>query len=159
MPVKARSFASFCASSGCCRAGGRCFGAAMVGFGRRDSWCSSTRARGARGTWEARVFSAFVGMVRAVLRLAGWKMLGFFLPQPDDSRGSGPPMFLPPRLRSRAAERCLEVGLAWAMRWLLFWGMIWGVRRARLSFMPSMAFFIISASASRDRSVCSRRSQ
>lgn len=87
--VSARSFSSFLASIGCCSEAGRVgrFGTLTLGWaGRRASWCSSTRERGARCTCEARLLSAFVGTVKALLRFTGWKMLFFFF-GPNSERG------------------------------------------------------------------------
>lgn len=82
--VSARSLSSLLASPGGFTAGRRL---PLGGMERRDSWCSSTRARGARCTWVARLFSAFVGTVKALFRLIGWKMLFFFLDPQLSERG------------------------------------------------------------------------
>ena len=150
--VSARSRASFLASMGCWREGGDMPGRRLMrggsgwafdgGFGAACSAgrrCSSTKPIGARLTCDARLFRDLVGIVSAVLRFCGWNMLGFF---------STPP---PPVLWLYVAWRCRKEGRDPAMRKPLRSGMSLGVRSARLALMPSIAIFILSASASSER--------
>lgn len=156
--VSARSRASFLASMGLWSEGGCIPGRRLMrggsgcafdagcgadcSVGRR---CSSTKLIGARLTCDARLLRDLVGIVSAVLRFCGWKILGFFSTMPV--------------LRSYVVWRCRTEDRDPAIRKPLLSGMSLGVRSARLALMPSIAIFNFSASASRARWTWSRRSQ
>ena len=93
--VSARSRASFLASVGCWSEGGSIPGRRLMRGGSGCAFdagcgvdcsagrrCSSTKPIGARLTCDARLLRDLVGIVSAVLRFCGWKMLGFFSTMP-----------------------------------------------------------------------------